>query len=155
MTYPSRKKCLYCGRINPGQAMQCAGCGAGSFVPLPPEPVYAGDSSVAARPVEQINPAIRALYFFFFGLLVAFYWLLASLGVLLTIVAQPLAAAMFRLLPTIATLHRNEEPVGQIMSRGWQDSVARYKAAPLWAKLLAPLTLAVYIVALGIFFTQR
>ena len=148
------KKCLYCGRINAASALSCAGCGASEFEPLrptyypSPQPVPNPLSPASYPPVAQISPAIRFLYFFFVGLLVIFYWLVFATLFLLTIVAQPLAMAMYRSVPAVATLSRTPPPFGVVMTEGWRETVRRYRAAPVWGKVLAPLVFVGCLVAL-------
>lgn len=144
------KECLYCGRTNPASAMQCLGCGAGSFGPIRTNAQVARQPielvpPIPSSPVKQIEPAVRILYFFFIGFPVGFLWALLSLPFLLIIVAYPLAFAMLRLLPTVVTLHRTNESFGYILEKGWHDTIASYKAAPLWAKITAPIVFVAYI----------
>ena len=159
MTYPAYKECVYCGRNNPAHAMQCAGCGAGSFGAVQTDAGLARQPMEVvppfpSGPVPQIELPIRIIFFILVGFLVAFYWLLAALVLLFTIVAQPLALAMFRILPTVTTLHRGRELVGYTLRQGWQGTVARYVAAPWWGKVVAPLAFVGYIVSI-IFFLVR
>jgi hypothetical protein len=149
------KKCLYCGRINSASALACEGCGASEFELLPPtyfppaqQPAVPPYSAPPYAPVVQLSPAIRVLYFFFIGFFVVFYWLLFATLFLVTIVAQPLAMAMYRAVPIVATLSRTPPSLGVAMSAGWRESVERYRAAPLWGKVLAPLVFVGCLVAL-------
>ena len=140
------KKCLYCGRINPASALVCEGCGASEFELLPPT-YFPPAQQVAAppylpppyAPVVQLSPAIRFLYFFFIGFFVVFYWLVFATLFLVTIVAQPLAMAMYSAVPIVATLSRTPPSLGTALSAGWRASVERYRTAPIWGKVLAPL----------------
>ena len=79
---------------------------------------------------------------------VIFYWLLFATLFLLTVVAQPLAMAMYRAVPIVATLSRTPPSLGVAMSAGWRESVERYRAAPIWGKVLAPLVFVGCLVAL-------
>jgi hypothetical protein len=149
------KKCLYCGRINSASVLACEGCGASEFELLPPtyfppaqQPAVLSYSPPPYAPVVQLSPAIRVLYFFFVGFFVVFYWLLFATVFLVTVVAQPLAMAMYRAVPIVATLSRTPPSLGVAMSAGWRESVERYRAAPLWGKVLAPLVFVGCLVAL-------
>ena len=149
------KKCLYCGRINSASALVCEGCGASEFELLPPtyfppaqQPAVLPYSPPPYAPVVQLSPAIRVLYFFFVGFFVVFYWLLFATLFLVTVVAQPLAMAMYRAVPIVATLSRTPPSLGIAMSAGWRESVERYRAAPIWGKVLAPLVFVGCLVAL-------
>jgi hypothetical protein len=147
------KKCLYCGRINAASALACAGCGASEFELLPPtyfppQQLAGAVASIPYAPVVQLSPAIRFLYFFFVGLLIVVYWLVFATLFLITIVAQPLAMAMYRTVPAVATLSRTSPPFGAVLGNGWRESVERYRAAPAWGKVLAPLAFVGCLVAL-------
>ena len=149
------KKCLYCGRINPASALACAGCGASEFELLPPtyfppaqQPAMLPYSTPLYAPIVQLSPAVRFVYFFFIGFFVVFYWLLFATLFLVTVIAQPLAMAMYRAVPIVATLSRTPPSLGIAMSAGWRESLARYRAAPLWGKVLAPLVFVGCLVAL-------
>ena len=149
------KKCLYCGRVNAASALSCAGCGASEFELLPPayfppqQPLPA-PVPVSFAPVVQLPPVVRFLYFFFVGLLVVFYWLLLATLFLVTVIAQPLAIAMYRTVPTVATLSRMHRPFGVLLGDAWHESVERYRAAPTWGKVLAPLVFVGCLVVLAV-----
>lgn len=155
------KKCLYCGRINSASALACEGCGASEFELLPPTYFPPAQRAETApylpppyAPVVQLSPAIRFLYFFFIGFFVVFYWLLFATLFLVTVVAAPLAMAMYRAVPIVATLSRTPPSLGVAMSAGWRESVERYRAAPVWGKVLAPLVFVGCLVAL-VMLTRR
>lgn len=148
------KKCLYCGRVNVASALSCAGCGASEFELLPPTyspqpqqpaPVFAPASYA---PVAQLPVAVRFLYFLFIGIFIVFYWLFFATLFLVTVVAQPLAMAMYRTVPIVATLSRTQLSFGAVLGNGWRESVERYLAAPVWGKVLAPLVFVGCLVAL-------
>jgi hypothetical protein len=138
------KVCLYCGRSNPVSASTCEGCGATRFqvvaLPAIPQPQWEMQPPSQPLRVEQIEPVIRVLYFFFIGFIVGFLWLLATLCVFVTVVGWPLARAMFKVLLSVATLYRSPQyGPGEILRSGWNESIERYKAAPIYGKVLAPL----------------
>jgi uncharacterized membrane protein YccF (DUF307 family) len=135
------KKCLYCGRSNSADALECEGCGGSSFGPVqvevvptyPNQPVY-----IPPVRIVQIPPAWRILFFIFAGIFIVVYWLLFAAIFFVTVLGQPLAMSMFRTVPTVATLYRDQQPFGTIIADGWRATVTRYLAAPLWGKVLAP-----------------
>jgi hypothetical protein len=151
------KKCLYCGRINAASSLSCAGCGASEFEFLPPTYIPQPQMALyppanlppnAQLPVVQLPVAVRVLFCFFIGLLIVFYWLVFATLFLVTVVAQPLAMAMYRAVPVVATLSRTPPPPGESLAEGWRASVERYRAAPIWGKVLAPLIFVGSLVAL-------
>lgn len=147
------KKCLYCGRINAASSLSCAGCGASEFEFLPPSYIPQPQMALfpppkAQMPVVQLPVAVRVLYCFFIGILIVLYWLVFATIFLVTVVAQPLAMAMYRAVPVVATLSRTPAPPGESLADGWRASVERYRAAPVWGKVLAPLIFVGSLVAL-------
>ncbi len=133
------------------QATICEGCGASEFEiePLPPPPAWQMTPPSWPVRVEQINPAARFIYFFVFGLIISFYWLVLILFVFVTVVGWPLASAMLKVLPTIATLYRSPlNTPGNALRSGWNETISRYHAAPLTGKVLAPLIFALCLLGL-------
>jgi hypothetical protein len=145
------KKCLYCGRVNPDAAMQCAGCGASNFEALPPTYYPQPQQMMPMPPVRivQIQPVLRFVYGFFVGLMVTPPWIVFATVLLVTVVGAPLAFAMYRAIPTVISLYRPARPVGDSLAEGWRELVARYFAAPLWGKVLAPIVFVVCVIVLG------
>ena len=146
------KECLYCGRTNRADTMQCAGCGAASFGPIqystPPRSADEFAPPVPQAPVEQVSPAVRIIYFFLFGYIAGLCLLLLAVVFMLTIIGYPLGRALLRMLPAVWTLQREREPLSHTLGQGWRATLAKYRTAPLWGKVLAPLALAVYVGAI-------
>lgn len=138
--------------MNRADATQCAGCGAGSFGAIqyssPPRPVGDFARPIPLAPVEQVSPAVRIIYFLVFGYIAGLCWLLMTVVFMLTITGYPLGRGFFRVLPAVLTLQREREPLSYTLGQGWQATLAKYQAAPLWGKVLAPLALVVYVVAI-------
>lgn len=152
------KVCLYCGRTNPLSASLCAGCGASKFeieplplpAPLPPQPYYQQVTQpMPTVRVQQIHPAIMVIYFFLFGFILAFFWLLLTLSVALTVIGIPLATAMMRVTPTVAALYRNPQySPGDALRYGWSETLSRYRAASPVGKVVAPVTFVLCVAVL-------
>ena len=95
-------------------------------------------------PVEQVSPAVRIIYFFLFGYIAGLCLLVLAVVFMLTIIGYPLGRALLRMLPAVWTLQREREPLSYTLGQGRRATLAKYQAAPLWGKVLAPLALAVY-----------